>query len=86
MVVLAFAAVVYGSLVASFFSCCGIDGWDYANPNKSPLGGVVTVVVVWPAVGLVCLVLGEGLGELFQAIPRARKGLLNAIRRAFGRP
>src|SRR5712691_8348141 len=70
MVALGFVAAVYGFLVTSFFYCCGTDGWEYANPNKSPLGAVVTVLLVWPVGGLLCLLLQDGLGEILQAVGR----------------
>ncbi|SRR5258708_33157611 len=81
MVALGFVAAVYGSLVASFFYCCGTDGWEFANPSKSPLGAVVTVLLVWPVVGLLCLLLQDGLGEILKAVGRRSKGLASALRR-----
>jgi hypothetical protein len=60
--VVAFGVAAYAALVFSFFLCCGIDGSAYLHPGKSPFGWAVTVFLVWPIIGLLC-VASEGAFE-----------------------
>ncbi len=53
--VVAFGVAVYVALTISFFACCGVDGSAFVHPAKSPFGWAVTVFVVWPVVGLLCV-------------------------------
>src|SRR5262249_13875663 len=79
MVVLSGACVVWGFLTASFFACCGIDAISWANPRLSALGPVATVVLVWPAIGLLCLA-GDGLGDVLVWVTRGlKRGLLSLV-------
>ncbi len=80
MVVVAIAAVVYGFLVMMFFFCCGVQGVDtttYFNPARSPLGPAATVLLVWPVVGLLCLALQDGPGELLRLISKSVRRILH---------
>jgi hypothetical protein len=79
MVLLATAFVVYGLLVAVFFVCCGADAVSYFHPSRSPFGPVVTVVVVWPVVGLLCLALHGKSRDAFEATRRATLRLLRGV-------
>jgi hypothetical protein len=82
MVALAYVSVAYGILVASFFLCCGIDGLTLVNPAKSPFGAAITVLVVWPVGGFVCLLLDGGLGDLLDGVERGGKWVVGRIRSA----
>ena len=79
MVAMAFIATAYSVLVASFFLCCGTDGFSYANPTRSPLGPVLTIVVVWPIVGFVCLFLQGGLEEILKAVGNGVRAAIRVI-------
>lgn len=82
MVAMAYVSLAYGILVASFFFCCGVDGLGLANPAKSPLGPLVTIVVVWPIVGFLCLLLDGGLGDLLEGVEKSARWLIRAFRRS----
>ena len=81
MVAMAYVSVAYGVLVASFF-CCGIDAISFANPAKSPFGPLLTILVVWPVVGFVCLLLDGGLGELLSAVDKGARRIVRHFRGA----
>jgi hypothetical protein len=72
LVVKAFATGlgVYLVLVAFFFMCCGTGIFSYTDPARSPFGPIVTIVVVWPVAGLLCVVGGDALGEGIRLLPR----------------
>lgn len=70
MVALGGAAAVYGFLVVMFFICCGVETLAYFHPSRSPLGAAVTIAVVWPLVGLLCVTLQGGPGELLDLVAR----------------
>ncbi len=76
MTALAYVAVAYGVFVVGFFACCGMDGLSLLNPWKSPFGPIVTVLVVWPAGGFVCLLLDGGLEFALATVDRGTKWLL----------
>ncbi len=77
---MAYVSVAYGVLVASFFFCCGVDGISFANPAKNPLGPAVTILVVWPVVGFVCLLLQGGLGDILEGVDKGVRRLIRAFR------
>ncbi len=77
---LAFGIVVLGALILSFFACCGWDGSTWVDPRVSPHGPYVTILLVWPAIGALCL-LGQGLiTEMANALGWIRKRLSGARR------
>lgn len=80
MVVLGVAVAVYGFLVLMFFACCGFDTITYFHPSRSPLGPAMTVLVIWPLVGLVCVALQGGPGELLDIVGRAVQRIIGRMR------
>jgi hypothetical protein len=76
MVALGGAAAVYGFLVAMFFVCCGVETVAYFHPSRSPLGAVVTIAVIWPLVGLLCIMLEGSLGELLDLVANGVRRVL----------
>jgi hypothetical protein len=84
MVAMAFVVAVYAFLVFFFFTCCGLDAFSsasYANPARSPLGPVVTILIVWPLGGFFCLVLQGALEGILDAVGKRVHGAMQAIRR-----
>ena len=79
MIVLAAVFAGYGFLVAMFFYCCGADAVNYFHPSKSPFGPVVTLAVVWPAVGLLCLALQGGAREMLVAVANGVRRLRGGV-------
>jgi hypothetical protein len=79
MVVLGAAAAVYGFLVAMFFFCCGVEALAYFHPSRSPFGSVVTIVVVWPLVGLLCLALQGDPRELLDIVARGVRRVFRGV-------
>jgi hypothetical protein len=80
MVAMAFVVTVYGVLVGFFFLCCGMEVLSFANPARSPLGPVVTILVVWPLGGFLCLFLQGGLGDILNAVGKGVQAAIRAIR------
>jgi hypothetical protein len=80
MVAMAFVVTVYGILVGFFFLCCGTEVFSFANPARSPLGPVVTILVVWPLGGFLCLFLQGGLGDILNAVGKGVHAAIRAIR------
>ena len=84
MVAMAFVVAVYAFLVFFFFTCCGLDGFSsasYANPTSSPLGPVLTILIVWPLGGFLCLVLQGALESILEAVGKWVRRAIQAIRR-----
>jgi membrane associated rhomboid family serine protease len=79
MVVLGATAAVYGFFVAMFFFCCGVETLVYFHPSRSPLGSIVTIVVVWPLIGLLCLALQGGPREILDIVARGVRRLLRGM-------
>jgi hypothetical protein len=80
MVAMAFVVTVYGVLVGFFFICCGAEVFSFANPARSPLGPLVTVLVVWPLGGFLCLFLQDGLGDILKAVGKGLQAAIRAVR------
>jgi hypothetical protein len=80
--VVACGVAVYAGLVFFFFLCCGIDGSSYVHPGRSPFGPAMTVLLVWPAIGLLC-VASEAL---FEAGAKAVARLVRRALHAWHRP
>jgi MFS-type transporter involved in bile tolerance (Atg22 family) len=80
MVALGGAVAVYGFLVAMFFFCCGVETLTYFHPARSPLGAAVTIAVVWPLVGFLCVALQGGPGELLDLVARAVRRVVHGAR------
>ena len=78
MVVLGGVCLVWAFLTANFFACCGVEAFPLANPRLSPVGPVATVVLVWPAIGLLCLA-SDGLGDVLEWITRKLKRGLSSL-------
>ena len=79
MVALGGAAAVYGFLVVMFFFCCGPETVAYFHPSRSPLGAVVTIGVVWPLVGLLCVMLQGSPGELLDLVAKGVRRVLGRV-------
>ena len=77
MVAMAYVVAAYGVLVAGFFLCCGTDAFTFAHPGKSPLGPLVTILMVWPIGGLLCLILQGGLEGLLEAVGKGMRRLID---------
>jgi hypothetical protein len=80
MVALAFVVTVYAVLVGFFFLCCGAEVFSFADPARSPLGPVLTVLIVWPLGGFLCLLLQSGLGDILSAVGKGVRAAIRAIR------
>ena len=80
MVAMAFVVTVYGVLVGFFFLCCGTEAFSFANPGRSPLGPLMTILVVWPLGGFLCLFLQGGLGDILSAVGKGVRAAIRAIR------
>ena len=80
MVAMAFVVTVYGVLVGFFFLCCGTEVFSFANPARSPLGPLLTILVVWPLGGFLCLFLQGGLGDILKAVGDGVHAAIRAIR------
>jgi hypothetical protein len=74
LVVVLIGGAVWGVLALSFFLCRGFDGCALADARLSRLGSVITIGLVWPALGLACLIGGV----VVQALPEL-------VARVFGR-
>ena len=81
MVALAVAALVYGGLVIAFFLCCGVQAGSYVDPQRSPLGAVLTIAVIWPFVGFLCSGLLGDPRELIRGLTKFAKSAWAAVRR-----
>jgi hypothetical protein len=79
MVALGAAAAVYGFLVAMFFFCCGLETVAYFHPSRSPWGAVVTIAIVWPFVGPLCVVLQGGPGELLDIVAKGVRRVVRGV-------
>ena len=58
---------IWAVLTLSLFLCSGLEGCALADGRLNRLGPILTLGVVWPALGLLCLighVLVQGLPEL----------------------
>jgi hypothetical protein len=68
--------------VASLFLCCAItgDAWSWFPPTSGAFGPWITILVVWPVTGLVCLVLQSILGDLPSLVGKGAKRLFNHVR------
>jgi hypothetical protein len=82
MVVLGVVAVVYGFLVAMFFFCCGVGNMSYFDPSHSPLRSWATILLVWPLVGLACVMLDGAPGDLVRL---TKRGVPRAVERLRGK-
>ena len=80
LVAMAYVLTVYGILVGFFFLCCGMEVFSFANPTRSPLGPVMTILVVWPLGGFLCLFLQGGLGDILNAVGKGVHAAIRAIR------
>ena len=69
------AGAIWGALTLHFFLWCGIGVSAYFDPRVSPLGYAATMGLVWPAIGLLCI-LGEGLVEGVRIIGRSVTAIL----------
>ena len=69
-------AAIWAFLTLNFFSCCGVDASSYFDPTVSPLAYWPTVTLVWPAIGLLCI-LGEGIPDAVCAVVRRVRALAN---------
>jgi hypothetical protein len=77
----AYVAIVYGLLALGFFLCCGVDPILYASPSRSPFGSLITVLLVWPVLGLLCLAAwGVEPRDVLKAADKSLKGLLRGLR------
>jgi hypothetical protein len=81
MVALVLAVLVYGFLVMSFFVFWGPDVGGYLDPRRSPLGAAVTVVVIWPVVGFLCLAVLDKPRDRVRRVKKFAKAAWHAVRR-----
>jgi hypothetical protein len=82
IVALAFVVTAYGILVAGFFFCCGTNAFSFAHPAKSPLGPLVTILLVWPVGGFLCLILQGALEILLDAVGKGTRRLIGGTTRS----
>ena len=66
-------AAVWAFLTLYFFACCGVGASSYLDPAVSPLGYWPTIIPVWPAMGVLCI-LGEGIVDGLRLIVRRIRG------------
>jgi len=59
-IALAAFAGVWSFLTLYFFACCGVSLDSHLDPAVSPFGYWPTITVLWPAMGLLCI-LAEGM-------------------------
>ena len=61
-IALAAGAGVWSFLALNSFACCGIGLNSHLDPVVSPFGYWPTIALVWPGMGLLCI-LGQGVVE-----------------------
>jgi len=75
---IAFVAVagVWAFLTLYFFASWGVGLSSYLDPAASPVGYWPTIVLVWPAMGALCI-LGEGIFDGIRFVVRGIRSLAN---------